>query len=626
MQAPGDEALEAVEHARARASSGIAQPASCAIASTYAVSTSLPASPLGREVAQQAVAVEVGGQAAPSRAFQQRVVAQRDGPRDALLEAGVRIRGHVLAHAVAGRRRASRAVRTSMPPRPGIAPRGRSTACDDRRRRAAPASPGRCAPGTARRRVCDVRTRVARRAVDLDGLDRPGKRVDADRRRHRPGEIARAAGRHVDRQRRQIGAGRRLAPSRFCAGSTGSTPIFAAARTSSALRRVAHRERRRRSGRPRARAAAGRRAASGPASCGCSRGRCRSTRRRRRDGDDAEARQRVVERHLDACASRRRRAARGRATAAACRRARARRRGRRRRPWARPCGRSGACRRPASARSRSAPRAAARPSSRRAGSRSRSARARAGPRRPRRARSRRPPAGAAPSARAHLRRRRAPSRARDSVVARRRDLDGAAAVRPADPDLRDAEPIGGLAEIDERGGRAALEAPWQAELARQVREPGSPARHAAAHREHRDEDVRRVAVARSALRSPACARESRVTKLSSTPSRSTVTSAVALRNGMRTWKRAVSPGSYSFCSGSRSMRSALPGANHQSSSPATQTVVRRDGGVAAVVLGAGAQDDFARDPGRDLAAQESLARRCGPRRRPADAATSTLFS
>ena len=32
-----------------------------------------------------------------------------------------------------------------------------------------------------------------------------------------------------------------------------------------------------------------------------------------------------------------------------------------------------------------------------------------------------------------------------------------------------------------------------------------------------------------------------VTKLDSTPSRSTVTSAVAARNGIRTWKRAVSP-------------------------------------------------------------------------------------
>ena len=37
--------------------------------------------------------------------------------------------------------------------------------------------------------------------------------------------------------------------------------------------------------------------------------------------------------------------------------------------------------------------------------------------------------------------------------------------------------------------------------------------------------------------------ESWTTRASPTPSRSTVTSAVASRNGMRTWKRAVSPGS-----------------------------------------------------------------------------------
>jgi len=46
---------------------------------------------------------------------------------------------------------------------------------------------------------------------------------------------------------------------------------------------------------------------------------------------------------------------------------------------------------------------------------------------------------------------------------------------------------------------------------------------------------------------------------------------VASRNGIRTWKTAVSPGSYRFFSGRRSMRSWLETSNHQSSFPATQT-------------------------------------------------------
>ena len=50
---------------------------------------------------------------------------------------------------------------------------------------------------------------------------------------------------------------------------------------------------------------------------------------------------------------------------------------------------------------------------------------------------------------------------------------------------------------------------------------------------------------------------STITRASITPSRSTVTSAVACANGMRTCSRAVWPGSTSRFSGSRSMRSSL---------------------------------------------------------------------
>ena len=63
------------------------------------------------------------------------------------------------------------------------------------------------------------------------------------------------------------------------------------------------------------------------------------------------------------------------------------------------------------------------------------------------------------------------------------------------------------------------------------------------------------------------------TRASITPSRSTVTSAVASRNGMRTCKRAVSPDSHSRFSGNTSMRSSLPCANHCSASPLTHSVV-----------------------------------------------------
>src|SRR6266568_335191 len=55
------------------------------------------------------------------------------------------------------------------------------------------------------------------------------------------------------------------------------------------------------------------------------------------------------------------------------------------------------------------------------------------------------------------------------------------------------------------------------------------------------------------------------------PSRSTVTSTVAVRNGERTWNFALSPGLYDFFSGIRSMRSLSPASNHHSPLPATQT-------------------------------------------------------
>ena len=59
------------------------------------------------------------------------------------------------------------------------------------------------------------------------------------------------------------------------------------------------------------------------------------------------------------------------------------------------------------------------------------------------------------------------------------------------------------------------------------------------------------------------------TRASAMPSRSTVTSAVACWNGMRTWKRAVSPGSYVRFSGSTSMRSLASTGKPQSSSRAS---------------------------------------------------------
>ena len=57
------------------------------------------------------------------------------------------------------------------------------------------------------------------------------------------------------------------------------------------------------------------------------------------------------------------------------------------------------------------------------------------------------------------------------------------------------------------------------------------------------------------------------------PSRWTVTRAVASLKGMRTWKRAVSPGWYSGFSGSTSMRSSSRLSNHIRSSPGTNTLV-----------------------------------------------------
>ena len=48
------------------------------------------------------------------------------------------------------------------------------------------------------------------------------------------------------------------------------------------------------------------------------------------------------------------------------------------------------------------------------------------------------------------------------------------------------------------------------------------------------------------------------------PSRSIETSAVAERNGMRTWNFAVSPGAYAFFSGNTSMRSWFSPPNHTS--------------------------------------------------------------
>jgi hypothetical protein len=98
---------------------------------------------------------------------------------------------------------------------------------------------------------------------------------------------------------------------------------------------------------------------------------------------------------------------------------------------------------------------------------------------------------------------------------------------------------------------ATVETQGQVVLARDVREPCAPPRHASAHRSNRHKHVRRVVTTDTSMtgsRPDSC-----VTKLSITPSRSTVTSAVADRNQLRTWNRALSPGWYSFCSGSTSM-------------------------------------------------------------------------
>ena len=113
-----------------------------------------------------------------------------------------------------------------------------------------------------------------------------------------------------------------------------------------------------------------------------------------------------------------------------------------------PCGRSGACRSPASARWRSRPRSRADPSSRRAGSSSRSASAPAGPRRRRRGRLRRPPAAARRPRVAHRDDRPGPCRAPGRLSLSARDLHLQLVRAPADPDLRDAELEGRLAEID----------------------------------------------------------------------------------------------------------------------------------------------------------------------------------
>ena len=95
--------------------------------------------------------------------------------------------------------------------------------------------------------------------------------------------------------------------------------------------------------------------------------------------------------------------------------------------------------------------------------------------------------------------------------------------RPADLDLGDAEAERGAAEVDRRRRLHVADA--------------------AADRQHGDErrsaPSRRPPGARSRARRRTDARRASAP----TPSRSSVTSAVASRNGMRTWKRAVSPGS-----------------------------------------------------------------------------------
>ena len=74
------------------------------------------------------------------------------------------------------------------------------------------------------------------------------------------------------------------------------------------------------------------------------------------------------------------------------------------------------------------------------------------------------------------------------------------------------------------------------------------------------------------------------TRVSMRPSRSTLTSAVAPRYGMRTCSRAVCPGATSRCSGRMSMRSSLSWANHSSPRRVTHTPVAACAGWPAASL------------------------------------------
>ena len=223
-----DEAAQRRSACASRTSSGISQPASCAIASRYAVSDVVARQRVGREVTQQTVAVEVGRQprhhGVPACAIAQATTAAET----LLLEAGVGIERHVLAHAVepVAEPRAQRARRA--PPRPGSASAGRCTAMSSGPSSCCRSSPGRCAPGTAGITFCVIFSASASRRRRPRRAPRPRQR-----RASRPAGTCtsprRARGSRRRRARRVCAASRvaRPAPSRVPSSSTASARALA---------------------------------------------------------------------------------------------------------------------------------------------------------------------------------------------------------------------------------------------------------------------------------------------------------------------------------------------------------------------------------------------------------------
>ena len=355
-------------------------------------------------------------------------------------------------------------------------------------------------------------------------------------------------------------------------------------------------------------AAADRTTAAGPAWSRCSCCRCRTDRRRRwrprRCGSSS------TNRSAESSPRRRRwrRAPRALSRRATCRTVPARVRDRRRRRAARPCGRTCADRSLPSAQLRSTLRCRAGPSLHRAGSSSDSARDRAALRRPPRARLR--------SRSATAFRRRARRESSTCACCRTANVGAVgghvhveSVRRPADPDFRGAESIARLAQIDERRGATAVA--WneigQVEAAGDIRQPAEKRADASAHREHRYEYVRRVGVLDRHLDDRVRLPSSVVTKLSITPSRSTVHQrGCAAKRHTNLKTRGVADGSYSFFSGRTSMRSPLVPPNHQSSSPTTQIDVDASAELLASSCVRATTITSPETPGCDFARQQPL--------------------